>query len=88
LIHASAEKSPVPKSRMPLAGSAISTTSLPPSKLAAVFASVARAPGVPSVTPFLYTPLTPLADASPAIVPVDSPSRQYPAGLSAITASR
>src|SRR5436305_752777 len=68
---------------------ASATVALPftPSKETAPLASAPSAPVAPSVTPPEYTPFCPLPDASAAVVPDVSPSRQYATGASAITAA-
>ena len=52
------------------------TSSLTPSKLAAVSLSPASAPAAPRVTPPAYVPVLPLPVKSAALVPLASPSRQ------------
>ena len=83
--QASTEKSPSPKSRLPLDGSPMVIRSSPPSKEAEAFASPARAPGAPSVTPLRYVPAT-VPVSSAALDPSVSPSLQYARGVSRVGA--
>jgi hypothetical protein len=55
--------------------------------VAALFASPVRSPGCPSRNVFPNVPFSPLPELSAAVVPLVSPSRQYPTGASALTTS-
>jgi len=61
------------------------TLSSTPSKPAAVSVSVVSAPVCPSATPPAQVPGSALPDASAAVVPEASPSRQYRSGACWIT---